>query len=135
MSENTKKNTDVNIGVNGNALKVGNPGNSGGGRPSDEFRRKCGEKLNEWLERSCELLSEAIESAKATDEPWRSSALVRVSEQARKNAETFGKYSELESKTLNVNNPDGNLSTKVVVEFAPGMTDAELAAIQAKLEG
>lgn len=39
MSENTENKTEVNIGVNGNPLKVGNPGNKGGtGRPKNEIR-------------------------------------------------------------------------------------------------
>ena len=39
MSENTEQNTEFNIGVNGNPLKVGNPGNKGGtGRPKNEIR-------------------------------------------------------------------------------------------------
>ena len=47
MSENTEVKTEVNIGVNGNPLKVGNPGNKGGtGRPKSAIRASCAESFD-----------------------------------------------------------------------------------------
>lgn len=39
----------VNIGRNGGTLKIGNPGNKGGGRLPEELRGRCREALNEAL--------------------------------------------------------------------------------------
>lgn len=92
MADNTGKN----IGSNGPVLNVGNPGNSGGGRPPEEFKRECGEKLAYWLARASARLSE-LDTLAENDEDMK----FKVVDASGKLAERFGKYTGLEKAGLN----------------------------------
>lgn len=107
MSENTEKKTGGTVGVNGNLLKVGNPGNAGGGRPADEFRRACGEKLDHWLNRADNLLIQLYDEAEDFD------SKMKVIEASGKLAERFGKYTGLE-KLVTENTGDMTITVRRV---------------------
>lgn len=89
MSENIGKKTGY------ENLTPGNPGNSGGGRPTEEFRRECGEKLDHWLKRASTRLAELDQDAEKDQD-----VKFKVVEAAGKLAERFGKYTGLEKSEV-----------------------------------
>lgn len=97
--------------VNGGQLNVGNPGNKGGGRPPEEFRRECGEKLGVWLERSASLLQQLHDKAtQSEDDDLR----LKVVDASGKLAERFGKYTGLEKLAVDHTN-DGKAFDPITV--------------------
>jgi hypothetical protein len=112
MSENSVQNSVEGIpGKNGGTLLSGGAvGNAGGGRPSDEFRRKAGEKLDHWLDRADSLLTEL--QVEATD----FESKMKVVEAAGKLGERFGKYTGLEKKEVE---QSGESVMRVVFEDEP----------------
>lgn len=77
-----------------NLKKGGNHGNAGGGRPSNDFRKRSREKLDDWLTRASDLLTEL--DAEATEFEQK----LKLIEAAGKLAERFGKYTGLEKSEL-----------------------------------
>lgn len=93
-----------------NNLTPGNPGNRGGGRPRDEFRRHAGERLEHWLDRSDERLTALFEQAVSFDEQ------MKVLEACGKLAERFGRYTGLEKAETK---GDGKMVIEVVRRATP----------------
>ena len=95
-------------------LTPGNPGNRGGGRPRDEFRRNAGERLEHWLDRSDARLTELFEQAVSFDEQ------MKVLEACGKLAERYGKYTGLEKVETK---GDGKMIIEVVRVATPIAAD------------